>query len=185
MGMLTFVCFIFEDYRSRLNGQEAGMKNGKQTYLILTLHKRSLIKTRWLSKMLNVSKNNLNNEGSIRTVLDVGCGVASFGAYLLSFNIIAMSVAPNDMHQNQIQFSLERGIPTYLGVLEYSCNGVESDDDPDVALEVPMEACIRPYSDHLLDAEYAVSWSVYQVWGISMMHEMPHPEFENLDIISS
>ncbi|KAF6154765.1 hypothetical protein GIB67_032377 [Kingdonia uniflora] len=70
-----------------------------------------------LANMLNFSKNNLNNEGRIRTVLDVGCGVASFGAYLLSSNIIAMSVAPNDVHQNQIQFALERGIPAYLGVL--------------------------------------------------------------------
>ncbi|KAF6162788.1 hypothetical protein GIB67_029057 [Kingdonia uniflora] len=67
--------------------------------------------------MLNFSKNNLNNEGRIRTVLDVGCGVASFRAYLLSFNIIAIYVAPNDVHPNQIQFSLEKGIPTYLGVL--------------------------------------------------------------------
>ncbi|CAI0558839.1 unnamed protein product [Linum tenue] len=28
-----------------------------------------------------------------------------------------MSLAPNDVHQNQIQFALERGIPAYLGVL--------------------------------------------------------------------
>ncbi|GFZ14278.1 S-adenosyl-L-methionine-dependent methyltransferases superfamily protein [Actinidia rufa] len=42
---------------------------------------------------------------------------ASFGAYLLSSDIIAMSLAPNDVHQNQIQFALERGIPAYLGVL--------------------------------------------------------------------
>ncbi|KAF6164082.1 hypothetical protein GIB67_017666 [Kingdonia uniflora] len=70
-----------------------------------------------LANMPNFSKNNLNNEGRIRTILDVGCGVACFGAYLLSFNIIAMYVAPNDVHQNHIQFSLERGIPTYLGVL--------------------------------------------------------------------
>ncbi|KAK2978423.1 hypothetical protein RJ640_000447 [Escallonia rubra] len=68
-------------------------------------------------KMLNFSNNNLNNEGRLRTVLDVGCGVASFGAYLLSSDIIAMSLAPNDVHQNQIQFALERGIPAYLGVL--------------------------------------------------------------------
>ncbi|PON41542.1 putative methyltransferase PMT [Parasponia andersonii] len=67
--------------------------------------------------MLNFSNNNLNNEGRLRTVLDVGCGVASFGAYLLSSDIIAMSLAPNDVHQNQIQFALERGIPAYLGVL--------------------------------------------------------------------
>ncbi|QCE05083.1 probable methyltransferase PMT3 [Vigna unguiculata] len=70
-----------------------------------------------IAKMLNFSQNILNNEGRLRTVLDVGCGVASFGAYLLSSDIIAMSLAPNDVHQNQIQFALERGIPAYLGVL--------------------------------------------------------------------
>ncbi|KAL6292246.1 hypothetical protein ACE6H2_000388 [Prunus campanulata] len=70
-----------------------------------------------IANMLNFSNNNLNNEGRLRTVFDVGCGVASFGAYLLSSDIIAMSLAPNDVHQNQIQFALERGIPAYLGVL--------------------------------------------------------------------
>jgi len=68
-------------------------------------------------QMLNFSNNNLNNEGRLRTVLDVGCGVASFGGYLLASDIITMSLAPNDVHQNQIQFALERGIPAYLGVL--------------------------------------------------------------------
>ncbi|CAA6668024.1 unnamed protein product [Spirodela intermedia] len=67
--------------------------------------------------MLKFPGNNLNNEGKIRAVLDVGCGVASFGAYLLPLDIIAMSMAPNDVHQNQIQFALERGIPATLGVL--------------------------------------------------------------------
>ncbi|XP_076924012.1 putative methyltransferase PMT3 [Bidens hawaiensis] len=70
-----------------------------------------------LANMLNFSKDIMNNEGNLRTVLDVGCGVASFGGYLLSSDIIAMSLAPNDVHQNQIQFALERGIPAYLGVL--------------------------------------------------------------------
>lgn len=70
-----------------------------------------------LASMLNFTNNDLNNEGRIRTVFDVGCGVASFGGYLLSSDIIAMSLAPNDVHQNQIQFALERGIPAYLGVL--------------------------------------------------------------------
>uniref|UniRef100_A0A1D1ZBZ3 Methyltransferase n=1 Tax=Anthurium amnicola TaxID=1678845 RepID=A0A1D1ZBZ3_9ARAE len=70
-----------------------------------------------LASMLNFTNNNLNNEGNVRTVLDVGCGVASFGGYLLSSDIISMSLAPNDVHQNQIQFALERGIPAYLGVL--------------------------------------------------------------------
>lgn len=70
-----------------------------------------------LANMLNFPKDNMNNEGNLRTVLDVGCGVASFGGYLLSSDIITMSLAPNDVHQNQIQFALERGIPAYLGVL--------------------------------------------------------------------
>ncbi|KAI4346790.1 hypothetical protein L6164_007659 [Bauhinia variegata] len=70
-----------------------------------------------IANMLNFPNNNINHEGHIRTVLDIGCGVASFGGYLLSSDILAMSLAPNDGHQNQIQFALERGIPAYLGVL--------------------------------------------------------------------
>ncbi|KAF6145925.1 hypothetical protein GIB67_000048 [Kingdonia uniflora] len=218
-----------------------------------------------LANMPNFSKNNLNNEGRIRTILDVGCGVACFGAYLLSFNIIAMYVAPNDVHQNHIQFSLERGIPTYLGVLgmkrlpyprwsfelahcsrcridwlqrddillleldrllkpggyfaylspeayaqdeedlkiwremstlvermcwkiatkrnqtviwvksltnecyEESEPGTQllvcrSDDDPDAAWEVPMEACITPYSDHKCFLSRPLSLSYYSLF---------------------
>lgn len=50
----------------------------------------------------------------IRVVMDVGCGVASFGAYLLPRNVITMSVAPKDVHENQIQFALERGVPAMV-----------------------------------------------------------------------
>ncbi|WJX64038.1 hypothetical protein P8452_48862 [Trifolium repens] len=51
---------------------------------------------------------------NIRVALDVGCGVASFGAYLLSRNVITMSIAPKDVHENQIQFALERGVPAMV-----------------------------------------------------------------------
>ncbi|CAK9180433.1 unnamed protein product [Ilex paraguariensis] len=70
-----------------------------------------------IAGMLKFPGDKLNNAGNIRNVLDVGCGVASFGAYLLPLDIIAMSIAPNDVHENQIQFALERGIPSTLGVL--------------------------------------------------------------------
>ncbi|KAK9283300.1 hypothetical protein L1049_011537 [Liquidambar formosana] len=53
----------------------------------------------------------------IRVILDVGCGVASFGGYLLDKNVIAMSFAPKDEHEAQIQFALERGIPATLSVI--------------------------------------------------------------------
>ncbi|KAI4384494.1 hypothetical protein MLD38_002643 [Melastoma candidum] len=49
-----------------------------------------------------------------RVVLDIGCGVASFGAYLLSRDVLTMSVAPKDVHENQIQFALERGVPAMV-----------------------------------------------------------------------
>ncbi|KAL4576297.1 hypothetical protein LXL04_012389 [Taraxacum kok-saghyz] len=49
-----------------------------------------------------------------RLALDVGCGVASFGAYLYSRNVLTMSVAPKDVHENQIQFALERGVPAMV-----------------------------------------------------------------------
>lgn len=50
----------------------------------------------------------------IRVVMDAGCGVASFGAYLLPRNVITMSIAPKDVHENQIQFALERGVPAMV-----------------------------------------------------------------------
>ncbi|KAF8396819.1 hypothetical protein HHK36_018452 [Tetracentron sinense] len=49
-----------------------------------------------------------------RVALDVGCGVASFGAYLFSRNVITLSIAPKDVHENQIQFALERGVPAMV-----------------------------------------------------------------------
>ncbi|KAJ7959609.1 S-adenosyl-L-methionine-dependent methyltransferases superfamily protein [Quillaja saponaria] len=52
-----------------------------------------------------------------RVVLDVGCGVASFGGYLLDKNVITMSFAPKDEHEAQIQFALERGIPATHSVI--------------------------------------------------------------------
>ena len=67
--------------------------------------------------MLNFPNDKLNNGGNIRNLLDVGCGVASFGAYLLLHDILTMSLVPNDVHENQIQFALDRGIPATLGVL--------------------------------------------------------------------
>ncbi|MQL74907.1 hypothetical protein Taro_007284 [Colocasia esculenta] len=53
----------------------------------------------------------------IRVILDVGCGVASFGGSLLDKGVITMSVAPKDEHEAQIQFALERGIPAMLSVI--------------------------------------------------------------------
>jgi ubiquinone/menaquinone biosynthesis C-methylase UbiE len=64
-------------------------------------------------------------------VLDVGCGVASFGGTLLDKNVITMSFAPKDEHEAQIQFALERGIPATLAVI-----GTQKLPFPDNAYDV-------------------------------------------------
>ncbi|XP_052159308.1 probable methyltransferase PMT24 [Oryza glaberrima] len=52
-----------------------------------------------------------------RVVLDVGCGVASFGGYLFDRDVVAMSFAPKDEHEAQVQMALERGIPAISAVM--------------------------------------------------------------------
>lgn len=56
-------------------------------------------------------------DGTIRTAIDTGCGVASWGGDLLDRGILTVSLAPRDNHQAQVQFALERGIPAILGVI--------------------------------------------------------------------
>ncbi|XP_008232735.1 PREDICTED: probable methyltransferase PMT15 [Prunus mume] len=64
-----------------------------------------------IGKLINL------RDGSVRTAIDTGCGVASWGAYLLSRDILPMSFAPRDTHEAQVQFALERGVPALIGIL--------------------------------------------------------------------
>ncbi|KAK4788998.1 hypothetical protein SAY86_020317 [Trapa natans] len=52
-----------------------------------------------------------------RVILDVGCGVASFGGFLFDRGALTMSFAPKDEHEAQVQFALERGIPAISAVM--------------------------------------------------------------------
>ncbi|XP_054791908.1 probable methyltransferase PMT21 [Prosopis cineraria] len=56
-------------------------------------------------------------DGTVRTAIDTGCGVASWGGDLLDRGVLTVSLAPRDNHEAQVQFALERGIPAILGVL--------------------------------------------------------------------
>ncbi|KAK6132131.1 hypothetical protein DH2020_034122 [Rehmannia glutinosa] len=111
----------FEGDRFRFPGGGTMFPNGADAYIDD------------IGKLINLK------DGSIRTAIDTvieviwmffiretlalpgteGCGiyVASWGAYLLSRNIIAMSFAPRDTHEAQVQFALERGVPALIGVI--------------------------------------------------------------------
>ncbi|KAG5249102.1 methyltransferase [Salix suchowensis] len=56
-------------------------------------------------------------DGTIRSAIDTGCGVASWGGDLLDRGILTVSLAPRDNHEAQVQFALERGIPAILGII--------------------------------------------------------------------
>ncbi|KAJ3676231.1 hypothetical protein LUZ60_003643 [Juncus effusus] len=75
--------------------------------------------TEYIDRLANMITNGTGDlrTGGVVQVLDVGCGVASFAAYLLPLNIQTMSFAPKDVHENQIQFALERGIGAFISVL--------------------------------------------------------------------
>uniref|UniRef100_A0A2P2JNN8 Methyltransferase n=1 Tax=Rhizophora mucronata TaxID=61149 RepID=A0A2P2JNN8_RHIMU len=69
-----------------------------------------------LGNMATNETGDLRSAGVVQ-VLDVGCGVASFSAYLLPLDIQTMSFAPKDGHENQIQFALERGIGAMISAI--------------------------------------------------------------------
>lgn len=49
-----------------------------------------------------------------RVALDIGSGIANFGAYLIDWNVTTLSIAPKDVHENHIQLALERGVPAMV-----------------------------------------------------------------------
>lgn len=51
----------------------------------------------------------------MRTILDIGCGYGSFGAHLLSKQILTMCIANYEASGSQVQLTLERGLPAMIG----------------------------------------------------------------------
>lgn len=105
-----------------------------------------------------------------RTVLDVGCGVASFGGYLLDRNVITMSFAPKDEHEAQIQFALERGIPAFLAVI-----GTQKLPFPDNSFDVIHCARCRVhwYADGgkpLLELNRVLRPGGYYIWSATPVY---------------
>ena len=79
--------------------------------------------------------------------------VASWGAYLLSRNILAVSFAPRDTHEAQVQFALERGVPALIGVLA------------SIRLPYPSRAFDMAHCSRCL-----IPWGQYgKLWSFSLM----------------
>ncbi|XVF84061.1 hypothetical protein PTKIN_Ptkin16aG0544500 [Pterospermum kingtungense] len=107
----------------------------------------------------------------IRVILDVGCGVASFGGYLLDKDVITMSFAPKDEHEAQIQFALERGIPATLSVI-----GTQKLTFPDNAYDLIHCARCRVHWDGdggkpLLELNRILRPGGYFIWSATPVYQ--------------
>lgn len=93
------------------------------TVVVLNLNSKALLQKVDCILMANVQINVIQAVPNIawgkrsRVILDVGCGVASLGGYLFERDVLAMSFAPKDEHEAQVQFALERGIPAISAVM--------------------------------------------------------------------
>uniref|UniRef100_K3XF50 Methyltransferase n=1 Tax=Setaria italica TaxID=4555 RepID=K3XF50_SETIT len=112
-----------------------------------------------------------------RTVLDVGCGVASFGGYLLDRNVITMSLAPKDEHEAQIQFALERGIPAFLAVI-----GTQKLPFPDNSFDVIHCArCGKP----LLELNRVLRPGGYYIWSATPVYRKDQRDVDDWNAMVS
>ncbi|MBA0827944.1 hypothetical protein Goarm_012681 [Gossypium armourianum] len=102
-----------------------------------------------------------------RVILDVGCGVASFGGYLFERDVLAMSFAPKDEHEAQVQFALERGIPAILNVM-----GTKRLPFPSSVFDVVHCArCRVPWH-----VEGAISFSYFSVFSYVLLYSFSDME---------
>ncbi|KAE8680720.1 hypothetical protein F3Y22_tig00111372pilonHSYRG00229 [Hibiscus syriacus] len=102
---LPALFFFLKDINAQLGGQKAERRSGIVTFPILSWHKLRVIRTG-----LNLGKT---------LSCDTGCWMwgCQLWRFLFDRNVLAMSFAPKDEHEAQVQFALEREIPAVSAVM--------------------------------------------------------------------
>ncbi|KAL2941766.1 putative methyltransferase PMT26 [Bienertia sinuspersici] len=120
-----------------------------------------------------------------RVVLDVGCGVASFGGFLFDKDVLTMSLAPKDEHEAQVQFALERGIPAISAVM-----GTQRLPFPGIAFDIVHCArCRVPWhlegGKLLLELNRLLRPGGYFVWSATPIYQKLDEDVEIWNAMSS
>ncbi|KAK8579933.1 hypothetical protein V6N12_070229 [Hibiscus sabdariffa] len=68
-----------------------------------------------IAEMIGLRNESNFIQAGIRTILDIGCGYGSFGAHLVSEQILTMCIANYESSGSQVQLTLERGLPAMIG----------------------------------------------------------------------
>lgn len=71
--------------------------------------------SRQIAEMIGLGGDAEFLQAGVRNVLDIGCGFGSFGAHLLSLNLMPVCMAAYELTGSQVQLSLERGLPAVIG----------------------------------------------------------------------
>ncbi|CAH8309656.1 unnamed protein product [Eruca vesicaria subsp. sativa] len=66
-----------------------------------------------IAQMIGIKNDNFIEAG-VRTILDIGCGYGTFGAHLLSKQLLTMCIANYEASGSQVQLTLERGLPAMI-----------------------------------------------------------------------
>ncbi|CAB4264734.1 unnamed protein product [Prunus armeniaca] len=67
-----------------------------------------------IAKMLGLNDDSQFLQAGVQTVLDIGCGFGSFGAHLVSLNVMAICIAAYEATGSQVQLTLARGLPAMI-----------------------------------------------------------------------
>ncbi|PWA43427.1 S-adenosyl-L-methionine-dependent methyltransferase [Artemisia annua] len=106
-----------------------------------------------------------------RVVLDVGCGVASFGGYLFNKDVLSLTFASKDDQESQIQFALERGIPAISAIM-----GTQRLPFPSKVFDlVHCVRCRVPWHEdggiHLLEVNRVLRPGGYFIWSATPVYQ--------------
>lgn len=71
--------------------------------------------SRQIADMIGLGSDSEFFQAGVQNVLDIGCGFGSFGAHLLSRNVMATCIAAYEATGSQVQLALERGLPAIIG----------------------------------------------------------------------
>ncbi|KAL5055246.1 hypothetical protein RYX36_035928 [Vicia faba] len=102
-GSMTKRLMLLEENQIAFHSEDGMIFDGVKDY------------SRQIAEMIGLGSDTELRQAGVRTTLDINCGFGSFGAHLLSLNIMAVCVAGYEATGSQVQLSLERGLPAMIG----------------------------------------------------------------------
>ncbi|KAG9151938.1 hypothetical protein Leryth_002207 [Lithospermum erythrorhizon] len=102
-GSMTKRLMLLEENQISFHSDEGMLVDGVKDYAHL------------IAEMIGLESYSEFPQAGVHNVLDIGCGFGSFAAHLLSLNMMAFCAAAYESTGSQVQVSLERGLPAFIG----------------------------------------------------------------------